>query len=356
MATNDRFLHLNQEISEARREIDILRKQITGLRETNKKDVQRLEKLVKQMCKSSLASDKTTEPFVDLSCKPIGYLRSIFKFKNGIPRQPSVCQQARGWLTIESTTYNPEHSLEGLESFNYLWIIFVFHKNNNEYTKAKVKPPRLDGVKVGLFSTRCPYRPNPIGLTLAKIEKIEGSTVYLSGIDILDGTPVLDIKPYISDYDQPNQLAFTIEPTSTSDIGGKQNQDDQLDVKALNDQENGDKTENSVAASWISQPPIDELDIRFTNFAEEQLRQFDAVNDKPFHLEQLKTSAELKTAIINILKADPRSVYRRNHCQGRLYFFCLDNAHVTCWFDKNVAEVVRIQPMAFRDSNLKRNE
>ncbi|KAJ8029498.1 tRNA (adenine(37)-N6)-methyltransferase [Holothuria leucospilota] len=89
-------------------------------------------------------------------------------------------------------------------------MIFVFHKNNSGgFTKAKVKPPRLNGQKTEVFAYRSPYRPNPIGLTLAKLESVEvphlflstGDTLHLSAIDIIDGTPVLDIKPFIPDYD-----------------------------------------------------------------------------------------------------------------------------------------------------------
>lgn len=79
----------------------------------------------------------------------------------------------------------------------------MFHKNTNRTVKAKVKPPRLNGAKIGVFSSRSPHRPNPIGLSLAKLDGIRGNVLYLSGIDILDGTPVLDIKPYIPFYDQP---------------------------------------------------------------------------------------------------------------------------------------------------------
>ncbi|XP_036368675.1 tRNA (adenine(37)-N6)-methyltransferase-like isoform X2 [Octopus sinensis] len=134
----------------------------------------------------------------------IGYMQTLFKFKNGTPRQAGICQQARGTLTIDKSIFNnPEHSLEGLQDFSHAWIIFVFHKNNNAYFKAKVRPPRLDGRRIGLFATRAPYRPNPIGLTLAKIEKITGASIHFSGIDLLDGTPVLDVKPYIPQYDCP---------------------------------------------------------------------------------------------------------------------------------------------------------
>ncbi|GAB1609943.1 hypothetical protein Ahia01_001280200 [Argonauta hians] len=136
--------------------------------------------------------------------QPIGHMQSLFKFKNGTPRQPGICQYARGTLTIDKSIFNnPEHSLEGLQDFSHAWIIFVFHKNTNPYFKAKVRPPRLDGRRIGLFATRAPYRPNPIGLTLAKIERISGSSIHFSGIDLLDGTPVLDVKPFIPQYDCP---------------------------------------------------------------------------------------------------------------------------------------------------------
>lgn len=94
----------------------------------------------------------------------------------------------------------------GLEQFSHVWILFVFHKNGHLSCKAKVQPPRLNGAKTGVFSTRSPHRPNAIGLTLAKLENVEGGTVYLSGIDMIHGTPVLDIKPYIADYDSPQNL------------------------------------------------------------------------------------------------------------------------------------------------------
>nr|XP_020746647.1 tRNA (adenine(37)-N6)-methyltransferase isoform X4 [Odocoileus virginianus texanus] len=94
----------------------------------------------------------------------------------------------------------------GLEQFSHVWILFVFHKNGHLSCKAKVQPPRLNGAKTGVFSTRSPHRPNAIGLTLAKLERVEGGAVYLSGIDMIHGTPVLDIKPYIADYDSPQNV------------------------------------------------------------------------------------------------------------------------------------------------------
>ncbi len=85
---------------------------------------------------------------------------------------------------------NAEHALDGLQHFSHVWLIFVFHRNSSSDTiKAKVAPPRAGGARVGVFSTRSPHRPNAVGLTLAKLEGVEGSKVRLSGHDLLDGTP-----------------------------------------------------------------------------------------------------------------------------------------------------------------------
>jgi tRNA-Thr(GGU) m(6)t(6)A37 methyltransferase TsaA len=95
----------------------------------------------------------------------------------------------------------PEESLVGLEDFSHVWILWQFHLNTNNHYFAKVSPPRLEGQKKGVFATRSPHRPNPIGLSVAKIEKMEARRIWLSGLDLVDGTPVFDIKPYIATYD-----------------------------------------------------------------------------------------------------------------------------------------------------------
>nr|XP_019584750.1 PREDICTED: tRNA (adenine(37)-N6)-methyltransferase isoform X3 [Rhinolophus sinicus] len=156
----------------------------------------------------------------NLLTEPIGYLESCFSAKNGTPRQPSICSHSRACLKIRKSIFNnPEHSLMGLEQFSHVWILFVFHKNGHLSCKAKVQPPRLNGAKTGVFSTRSPHRPNAIGLTLAKLEKVEGGAIYLSGIDMIHGTPVLDIKPYIADYDSPQNL---IEPFAEFNLHSNQ--------------------------------------------------------------------------------------------------------------------------------------
>ncbi|KAL5007711.1 hypothetical protein ScPMuIL_016517 [Solemya velum] len=374
--------------------------------------------------------------------EPIGYIKSPFQFKNGTPRQPTVCRQARGTLTIDRHVFNnPEHSLEGLGEFSHIWIIFIFHKNNNAYTKAKVRPPRLNGQKVGLFASRSPYRPNPIG-----------ATIDLSGIDLLDGTPVLDVKPYIPEYDSPqiteghrvpdsrlqvmratenssetndSQIPDPSEPIDSPVLGVESSQDidssdcpdtdwpaDVLQQQSVNDvlqqqsakgncqksknlseselsttrtdsscgtsasNSSGERSgfekrrtqhtqkdrriggngnhsgtcspnQNASVAEWIENPPISRLCVRLTTTAEGQLSAFsDSCDDPQYRLRHLSGAREAREAITNILQEDPRSTYRRSHCPDALYYFAIDSIHVTCWFDADVAEVVRVQPVS----------
>lgn len=131
----------------------------------------------------------------------IGIIHSCFKEKFGIPRQPGLVPLAHAQLEL-LPPYNDRHALEGLEGCSHIWIQFVFHANRREEWKPKVKPPRLGGNKsLGVFATRSPTRPAPIGLSVVKLEGItetQGKLLLnLSGIDLLDGTPVLDIKPYV---------------------------------------------------------------------------------------------------------------------------------------------------------------
>lgn len=136
----------------------------------------------------------------------IGIVRSCFKEKFGIPRQPGLAPLSTATIEL-LPPYDDMNALDGLEGSSHLWVQFVFHANNihnnshNEW-KPKVKPPRLGGNKtLGVFATRSPTRPAPIGLSVVKLERIESRDgkilIHLSGIDLLEGTPVLDIKPYI---------------------------------------------------------------------------------------------------------------------------------------------------------------
>lgn len=140
---------------------------------------------------------------------PIAHFRSAFPTKFGIPRQSGIVSQLQGTIVFEPTYRNPD-ALRGLDGFDYLWIIWEFsaNKSNQERRVSSwqptVRPPLLGGnTQMGVFATRSPYRPNPIGLSSVKIERIEFSTaegplIHVLGADLMDDTPIYDIKPYVT--------------------------------------------------------------------------------------------------------------------------------------------------------------
>ncbi len=136
----------------------------------------------------------------EFSIKPIGVICSDFKDKFGVPRQSGRAPSLKVRIEFFPPFNRPE-AFSGLEGFSHIWIIFQFSKAKEESVSLTVRPPRLGGnIRRGVFATRSPYRPNRIGLTCAKIEKIEtgdGVSLVVSGADLIDGTPVLDIKPYL---------------------------------------------------------------------------------------------------------------------------------------------------------------
>ena len=128
--------------------------------------------------------------------KIIGVLESCYREKFGTPRQPHLVPASFARLKIYPE-YSPEHSLAGLAEFSHVWLLSWFHLSTNKTFHPKIHPPRLKGGKIGLFASRSPHRPNPVGLSLTKLERVEKDTLYLSGIDLVDGTPILDVKPYL---------------------------------------------------------------------------------------------------------------------------------------------------------------
>ncbi|MDV4312998.1 tRNA (N6-threonylcarbamoyladenosine(37)-N6)-methyltransferase TrmO [Acinetobacter indicus] len=139
----------------------------------------------------------------ELTLPIIGYMHSPYKEKFGIPRQPNLVQVES---YIEMTgPYNDLLAFEGIEEFSHLWLVWQFHDNKNQQSqqfRPQVRPPRLGGnKKIGVFATRSMYRPAPIGLSVVKLNRVEkvgkNVRVYVTGSDLLDGTPIIDIKPYI---------------------------------------------------------------------------------------------------------------------------------------------------------------
>ena len=130
----------------------------------------------------------------EIILKPIGILQSKLKQRYETPRQGILAKGTNAVIQLYPKN-NFNQALKNLDGFDRLWIIYQFHLNKG--WKPLVSPPRHTRTKVGVFSTRAPYRPNPIGLSCVKLEKIEGLKIFISESDILDSSPVLDIKPYL---------------------------------------------------------------------------------------------------------------------------------------------------------------
>ncbi|XP_076150891.1 tRNA (adenine(37)-N6)-methyltransferase [Alosa pseudoharengus] len=424
---------LQEQISVMRRELKNLRQRADGSIRSHRKHMSALQSVLSTISQDTPQTKVLTpnageklESSLEKGCLetvPIGYIHSCFAGKNGTPRQPTVCGPSRATLKIQQAVFsNPDHPLIGLEQYSHVWIIFLFHKNGHLSYKAKVKPPRLNGQRVGVYSTRSPHRPNALGLTLAKLERVAGDTLHLSGVDMIMGTPVLDIKPYIPDYDCPHMRLHPEEcdlPSGeeaedesecprmdgTSPFGpsagtldtkessstfcpASSNSDDLTPLgavlsevkdylhqgefsssrpaevraaeaepsdtalsgphKELETRLHFGEESYSTIASWIRQPPVSMLEVRFTQHAERELKEFMAsdstVMGKP-RFRFLKDSDEAVAAIRAVLSADPRSVYRRTRCQDRLFYFTMDTADITCWFGDGFAEVLRVQPL-----------
>jgi tRNA-Thr(GGU) m(6)t(6)A37 methyltransferase TsaA len=194
--------------------------------------------------------------------QPIGFVQSCFKEKFGIPRQPGLATHATGVVKLRDDS-QMKNALQGLEMFSHLWIIFVFHDRTNKKWKPSIRPPRLGGArKVGVLASRSPHRPNPIGLSAVALQKIDvhakgGPEIFFSSGDLLDGTPVLDIKPYIPYADSLPQ-----------------------------------------AHSGWADSQIERISVEFDPIAETKLQQFDA-------------QPELRTLIIELLSLDPRPAFQQ---------------------------------------------
>lgn len=139
---------------------------------------------------------------MDRTVKVIARMESAFPEKFGIPRQSGLVEQLRSRIVFEPEYRNPD-ALRGLEEFSHLWIIWEFSQAVREGWSATVRPPRLGGNRrKGVFATRSPFRPNPLGLSCVKIDRIEmtedlGPVIYVLGADLMDGTPIFDLKPYL---------------------------------------------------------------------------------------------------------------------------------------------------------------
>lgn len=134
--------------------------------------------------------------------KIIAHIKTDFRTKFGLPRQSGLCEELKGKIVFEPE-YRKEEAFRGLEGFSHIWVLWKFSEAEREEWSPTVRPPRLGGNKrMGVFATRSPFRPNNVGLSCVKLDKIDyecpdAPVLYVSGIDMMNGTPIVDIKPYV---------------------------------------------------------------------------------------------------------------------------------------------------------------
>jgi len=226
---------------------------------------------------------------------PIALIHSPYKEKFAVPRQPGLVASAKAELEI-LPPYDDINAFSGLEEFSHLWLVFVFHKNSppakNQQWSPTVRPPRLGGNKrVGVFATRSPSRPNPIGLSLVQfhgIKKANGKIfLQLSNIDLVDGTPILDIKPYIPYADaKPDALA-----------GFAQSEPEAL------------------------------MNIQFSEKAARQIERC------------LHSHPNLQQLISEVLQQDPRPAYKKNKPDSKIYAVHLSDFNIS-WINEGLTSTV----------------
>lgn len=211
--------------------------------------------------------------------KPIGTIQSCFPDKFGVPRQPALCPHARGEVVMHPP-WNREEPFRGLEAFSHLWITFLFHQIPSDRPPSTlVRPPRLGGnTRVGVFASRSPFRPNRLGLSLVRNQGLrhrDGNLcLTISEIDLVNNTPVVDIKPFLPWCDAPD----------------------------------------SATGAWAEEAPEPGLKVRFTSATAQRLQQLQA------HY------PELPELIQEVLGQDPRPAYHREdpHRRYALRLYDLD--------------------------------
>jgi len=325
------------------------------------------------MSSSSTISKQAVKAF---QFEVLGHLESVFKQKTGCPRQSLIVPKARGKLFLKfgNFTSNTQHFVEGLDGFSHIWLFWVFHQNNNlaeesssdpsvtkfkMMEKAKVRPPRMNGKKIGALSCRSPYRPNPLGMSVVKLDRIErdefnNAILHLSGIDLVDGTPIIDIKPYIPEYDMVMEkpLSLTLLKDLVRDYvsneeGKKKRKIDSSsdDIVEQNNSSGSDKnqlTEDLFAkvADWMENMPRKQYEIDNVTFSEKSLEMIEKlVKKSTFYSDP----GDVKELIEDLIKLDPRSKYRREKCQDELFGIHVDVFNILCKVTESSAIVEDIE-------------
>lgn len=227
----------------------------------------------------------------------IGTTHSPFRQKFGIPRQPGLCPSVTGQIELLPPYDHPD-TVRGLEGFSHIWILFVFHAIEKEKWNPLVRPPRLGGnERVGVFATRSTHRPNPVGQSVVKLEKIEQKNdqliLHISGHDLLDNTPILDIKPYIPYVENIPQ----------------------------------------ASSGFLKRAAFIPLQVRFTKEAKAQCRQWEKESQLP-----------LLDMLIEILQQDPRPAYHKKTTTVREYGIQLYDLNVRYRLTDDTIMIFEILP------------
>lgn len=236
-----------------------------------------------------------TKSINDIRLSPIGIVNSPYKEKFAIPRQPGLVNAAKGTVRLLGDANNRD-SVRALKQFSHIWLLFIFHGTQEQGWKSLVRPPRLGGnKKVGVLATRSTFRPNPIGLSVVKLDEIEvidqDVILHISGMDLLDQTPIVDIKPYV--------------PYSDSIP--------------------------SASAGFVQTQPQINLSVKFSKQAQLALTGLE------------KEYPELSLLIEQVLAQDPRPAYKKNKTDEKVYGMSLYKLNIQ-WkmLDSENIEVIQI--------------
>ena len=233
-----------------------------------------------------------THPVQSFKFDTIALIESPYQEKFAIPRQPNLVSAAKGRVVLIGDANNGE-LVRDIEQFSHLWLLFVFHGTQAQGWKPLVRPPRLGGnVKTGVLATRSTFRPNPIGMSVVKLDKVttinKQTILHISGLDLLHGTPIVDIKPYV--------------PYSDAIIDAN--------------------------AGFAQQQPEAGLSVVFSEQAQTDLKQYQAIAETPYEAKAENQYGELALLIEQVLRQDPRPAYKQGKADDKVYGMSLYDLNI----------------------------
>ncbi|KAG7372152.1 SAM-binding protein [Nitzschia inconspicua] len=316
-----------KKLADARKEIQSLKQQRRSSHEEPKRETCRTAAISEVSVSATFPKTKYPKNGSlsdgDLKVRPIGTVRSVYRLCVGTPRQGLLAPSARGYIQLQKLgDSSTQEAVCGLEGFSHIWVLFIFHLNTQSSSskrrfKSKITPPALGGKKVGIFATRSPHRANPIGITLCKLDRIQVDsphqvTLYISGLDLVDGTPVLDIKPFVPFYDSVEgvlggQSVVVTQPSEESSMARTSFQPYPTSMTPTR------------VPEWVERGLATFRPVIITNEAEQELENI--LNDNPKALEFYgsqyqdgedvqKALTEILNCIQQVLAMDVRSSYQ----------------------------------------------